>query len=218
MPTNGELLAFGAATPTGTYAADLTWLYRGAYGSSGAAHAIGDQFTLIDITGSDGTSLAYALPPQYVGQTLYLKLASFNLFGLSQQDLSTCAEYQYTPTGAGYGTGSGGVPAEPTGLVTSTGAANVVTISWNPNPAADNVLAYILYRAPGAGASFGSAVEIWRGQALSTPDANVTPTSYTYFLVAANAAGQSTPTSGAGSGPDGALDYSLTGNPLFEVI
>ncbi|HEX3916533.1 MAG TPA: phage tail protein [Caulobacteraceae bacterium] len=125
MPTDGELLAFGAVTPTATYAADLTWLYRGAYGASGAAHAIGDQFTLIDITGSDGTSLAYTLPPQYVGQTLYLKLASFNLFGLSRQDLSTCLEYQYTPAGTGFGGETGSVVALATSAIAAGAFVNV---------------------------------------------------------------------------------------------
>lgn len=218
VPTNGELLAFGAVTATGTFTANLTYLERGQYGTAAGAHSIGDQFTLLNVGGTDGTSIAFDLPAQYVGQPIYLKLASFNIFGLAQQDLSTCLEYVYTPTGAGFGTGSGGVPQVPTGLATSTGAANVVTIAWDANPPTDNVTSYILYRAPGIGASFGSATLIWQGDALSTTDANVTPLNYTYFLIAVNAAGQSAPTSGAGSSPSGELDFSVSGNPLFTVI
>jgi hypothetical protein len=89
-------------TPTGAFAANLTWLERGAYGTSGSAHGIGDQFTLLNVGGTDGTSISFDLPPQYVGQTLYLKLLSFNLFGLALQDASTALEYQYSPTGAGF--------------------------------------------------------------------------------------------------------------------
>ena len=42
----------------------------------------------------------YALPPAFVGVTLYLKFSSFNIFGQSVQDLWTCVAYSYTPTGA----------------------------------------------------------------------------------------------------------------------
>jgi hypothetical protein len=45
------------------------------------------------------------VPAGYVGQTLYLKFQSFNIFGLGLQDLSTCATYEYVPTGAGAGLG-----------------------------------------------------------------------------------------------------------------
>jgi hypothetical protein len=218
IPTNGEILAFGAVAATGTYTANLTYLQRGQYGTSAGAHSVGDQFTVIDPLGVDGATLAFDLPAQYVGVTLYIKLASFNLFGLSQQDLSTCVEYSYTPTGAGFGTGTGGVPQAPTGLATSPGAANTVTVSWNANPATDNVTSYTLYRAAGSGASFSSAAAIWQGDALAYVDALTTPADYTYFLVAVNAAGQSAPTAGAGSSPAGELDLSQPGNPLGPAV
>ncbi len=195
VPTNGELLAFGAVSATGTYAANLTYLYRGVYGTVAGSHSSGDQFTVIDPLGVDGTTIAFDLPAQYVGQPIYLKLASFNLFGLAQQDLSTCAEYKYTPTGAGYGTGTGGLPQTPAGFaVTPDGAAALLT--WNANPATDNVTSYVVYRAAGTGASFSSASAIWQGDTLALTD---TPSSTpnTYFLAAVNAIGASAPTGGA---------------------
>jgi Putative phage tail protein len=196
VPTDGELLAFGDVAATGTYTANLTFLERGAYGTRAGAHNIGDQFTLIDVTGTDGTSVAYDLPAQYIGQTIFLKLASFNVFDQSPQDLSTVLEYQYTPTGAGFGTGAAGAPAEPTGLTAVPGVAQVA-MAWAANAATDNVTGYTLYRAPGAGASFSSAAAIFSGMALSDDDMSVSPsTAYTYFLTAANAAGTSAPTSG----------------------
>ena len=95
----GELLAFGSVAATGTYAANLTYLERGLYGSSAAAHASGAQFTVLNVAGTDGTSIAFSLPTQYIGQPIYLKLLSYNLFGNVLQDPSTAVEYQYTPGG-----------------------------------------------------------------------------------------------------------------------
>ncbi len=38
---------------------------------------------------------------------------NFNTFSQKRQDLSVGIVYEYTPTGAGYGSGTGGVPAVP---------------------------------------------------------------------------------------------------------
>ena len=196
LPTNGELLAFGDVTATATYAANLTYLERGAYGTSAGAHNVGDQFTLLDVSGTDGTSVAYDLPAQYIGQTIYLKLCSFNVFGQAAQDISTVPEYQYTPTGAGFGTGAAGVPAEPTGLGETAGV-NQVILAWAANPTTDNVTSYGLFRATGASQPFSAATLIWRGDALSYPDTSVSSgAAYTYFLVAYNAVGASPNTAG----------------------
>lgn len=196
MPNDGELLAFGDLSATGTYSADLSYLQRGAYGTVAGAHAIGDQFTMINPLESDGTSISYALPSGYIGQTLYLKFASFNLFGLAVQDLSTVAEYHFVPTGRGYGAGSGGVPSTPTGLA-AVATTNGIMVTWDANAVADNIAYYTLYRADGAGASFGSASAVWWGQALRyvDPDNSVSG-AFTYFLTASNAAGESVPTAG----------------------
>ena len=112
VPANGELLAFGNVTTTGTNSASLSYLERGQYGTGAGAHAIGDQFTLLDVLDVSDATVSFELPAAYIGQTLYLKLASFNLFGNAGQDLSTCLEYKYTPTGAGFGSGSAGAPAK----------------------------------------------------------------------------------------------------------
>jgi hypothetical protein len=191
VPTGGELLAFGGVALTGTYAANLTYLVRGQYGTSAGAHAAGDQFTVIDTSGTDGSTVELALPAQYIGQPISLKLCSFNRFGQSLQDPSTVVEYVYYPTGAGYGGGAAGVPTTPSGLAATPGTTQV-GLAWAANPAADNVTGYSLYRAAGTGASFGSATPIWRGLALAYTDASVAAsTGYTYFLVANNAVGAS---------------------------
>ncbi len=73
---DGELIAFGLATPTTGDAYHLTDLYRALYGSSGAAHASGAPFVFLD-----DSIFKYNLPSSYAGQTLYFKFPSFNAFG-----------------------------------------------------------------------------------------------------------------------------------------
>jgi hypothetical protein len=196
LAANGEFISFGAVAATGTYAANLTYLRRGRMGSAHAAHSSGDMFTVLDVLGQTTGSLRYELPAQYIGATLYLKLAAFNQFGNSTQDLSLVTEYTYVPNGTGYGGGSGGVPATPTGLATTPGVQQV-QLSWSANPATDNVTAYKVFRAAGTGASFGSAVLIATVNALAYLDPALgIATGYTYFLEAVNAVGASSPTSG----------------------
>lgn len=196
VPTDGELLAFGNVLATGTYSADLTYLERGQYGTLARSHSSGEQFTLIDVLGNSGTSVAFELPAQYIGQTLYIKLSSYNEFGNAAQDLSVCTEYQYIPTGAGYGTGAAGVPGTPTGLAAIAGPA-AAALKWNANPQADNIQTYRLYRANGSGASFSSASLVFEGLATTYTDTNAAPeTDYTYFLAATNLIGSSGHTAG----------------------
>lgn len=96
-----ELLAYSSATLTGPNAYDLGGLVRGFYGTTvPASHPSGSRFARLD-----NAIFKFALPAAYVGQTIYLKFQSFNIFGLAAQDLATCATYVYTPTGAGIGLG-----------------------------------------------------------------------------------------------------------------
>ena len=196
LSAQGELLAFGAVAPSGTFTANLSWLERGLYGTGAIAHGAGSQLTLFDTTGRLGSTLIYALAPRYIGKTLYLQFQSFNVFGQAEQSLSECAVYTYTPTGASYGSAGAGTPSQPTGfggIVTSS----QVFLSWNANPATDNVTAYAVYRASGTSAPFSAAALIWAGDALSFTDSSVNLVSgYTYYLVAINAVGESSPGAG----------------------
>lgn len=91
-----ELLAYQTATLTGPNAYNITGLYRGLYGTIACSHASGAQFLRVD-------SLVFEtqLPTAFIGTQVYLKLQSFNLYGLMPQDLSTVTAYTYTPIGAG---------------------------------------------------------------------------------------------------------------------
>jgi hypothetical protein len=191
IQTNGELLAFGAVASTGTYSDNLTYLVRGAYGTEPEAHSAGEQFTMIDLTGAQGSTIIYDLPAQYIGETIYLKFISYNIYGQATQELSAVPAYTYNPTGIGFGGGAGGVPNTPTGFAaTSSGAQNFLT--WNANPASDNVTSYIVYSAVGLSQPFSAATILWQGLATSYVDSSVAiGDERTYFLKAVNAAGES---------------------------
>ena len=73
----------------------LTTLYRGLYGTAIASHSSRRAVR----PARQHAIFKYDLPAQYVGQTLYIKFQSFNVFGGGVQDLSTCTAYTYTPTG-----------------------------------------------------------------------------------------------------------------------
>jgi hypothetical protein len=91
-----ELLAYGGAILTTPNAYNLSNLARGLYGTANMAHSADERFARLD-----DAIFKYDLPTAFVGQMLYLKFQSFNIFGQGLQDLSTCATYAYTPTGAG---------------------------------------------------------------------------------------------------------------------
>ena len=97
----GELLSFQTATLTGSFAYDLTTLYRGLHLTTGAAHLSGAAFARVD-----GSTFKYALPSQYVGVLLYFKLVSFG------ETLAGATAYTFTPAGAAYGSGAGVVSTQ----------------------------------------------------------------------------------------------------------
>ncbi|MGP8231523.1 MAG: hypothetical protein ACLQL2_02510 [Methylovirgula sp.] len=96
MIVDSEFMAYETATLTGVNAYQLTGLYRGLYGSGAVGHAAGASIARLD-----GAVFKYVLPNSYIGQPLYLKFQSFNIFGGGLQDLSDCAAYTFSPAGAG---------------------------------------------------------------------------------------------------------------------
>lgn len=96
-----ELLAYSGAMLAGPNTYDVTGLVRGLQGTMvPTSHPSGSRFARLD-----DAIFKYALPAAYVGQVLYLKFQSFNIFGLGLQDLATCSTYVYRPTGLGAGMG-----------------------------------------------------------------------------------------------------------------
>ena len=93
---DAEIMSFASATLTGTNAYSLGGLSRALYGQQGGAHAAGAPALVLD-----ATVFTWAMPQALVGTRLWFKLASLNVFGAMQQDLSTCTAYPFTPVGSG---------------------------------------------------------------------------------------------------------------------
>jgi hypothetical protein len=187
-----EFLSYRDATLTSTYHYTLGGqLYRGLYGTAAAGHVAGAQFARLD-----ENIFKFDLPAAWIGKTIYAKFQSFNSFGAGVQDISACTAYSYTPAGTGFGGGTGGVPTTPTTpTVSAQSGFNFVT--WTANPASDNIVRYDICRAAGSGASFGTATLIGSSSGTSYTDGTVVAGSaYTYFVVAVNAVGSSTASTG----------------------
>lgn len=196
-PGSGELVAYGAVAATGAYTSNLSYLRRGLYGTAPAAHAAGDFFSRIDL-GNAGTPpnslLTWDLPPGYIGATIYLKFQSFNVFGNALEDIAAVTEYSYTPSGAGYGGGSGGVPTAPAGFV-ATLYTYTVGLAWNANPPADNVSQYLVQRKLNIAPTWNTIATVNSYTTAYNDSSPLSNTTYDYRLVAVNAAGDSIPSS-----------------------
>ncbi|EGY02277.1 putative phage associated protein [Nitrospirillum viridazoti Y2] len=90
-----EMVSYGSATLTGPATYQLGYLRRGLYGTTAAAHQAGTPFARLD-----DKFFAYDLPGAYIGQRLYIKLTSFNVFQAAELSLADVAAYTYTPVGA----------------------------------------------------------------------------------------------------------------------
>lgn len=95
---DGEFLAYETAELKGVGRYTLGNLTRGAYGSTIDAHAAGSQFVRID-----EALFKYAVPANWVGRTIWVKLVSFNVFGSGAQELAEVPAYSYTIKGAPLG-------------------------------------------------------------------------------------------------------------------
>lgn len=121
---DGEILGFKDATLTGPNAYTLGGeLYRGLHGSAAAGAASGVDFVRLD-----GAVFDLVLQPAYVGRLIYLKFQSFNVFGNSLEDLSTCTAYTFTPTGSGFSGADGGTTGAPAPAGEDLGAYQLVNI------------------------------------------------------------------------------------------
>ncbi|MEY8688319.1 MAG: phage tail protein [Leptothrix sp. (in: b-proteobacteria)] len=93
-----EYLAFTTATLTGAKAYTLSGLNRQAFTTNptAGAHDVNDAFVRVDDAIAKSGSLSVSL----VGQTIYFKFTSVNIYGSAEQDLSAVNAYPYTITGA----------------------------------------------------------------------------------------------------------------------
>lgn len=89
MLVDGEVMAYQNAIPLGNNAFQLSYLRRNAYGSPNTAHAVNSQFTMLD----DGI-FRMRFDPGFVGQPIWFKFVSFNIFGGGMEDFSAVTAYQ----------------------------------------------------------------------------------------------------------------------------
>lgn len=95
---DGEFLAYANAELKGVGRYTLGNLTRGAYGSAIDSHAAGSQFARID-----EALFKYAVPRNWIGRTVWVKLVSYNVFSGGIQDLAEVPAYSYTIKGAPLG-------------------------------------------------------------------------------------------------------------------
>jgi hypothetical protein len=119
---DGELIAYETATLTGTGLYNLTYLRRGVYGTGIEAHASGTEFCRLD-EAIKSFNLPIT-PVSYVGQTLYLKFLSYNIYGGGQQELSDVSPYTYVLGGSGV------FVIPPTGISFTVGAEQQGDGTW----------------------------------------------------------------------------------------
>lgn len=128
---DGELIAFSAATLTGSHTYDLdTYIRRGCYATTIASHAAETQFAWIQ------SPFSYEYPRSLIGSTVWFKFPAFNKLGGELQSLAGCIAYPYTLTGFGL------EPAAP--VSSGIGMLPLVTGALpGPDPIADGYGQYI---------------------------------------------------------------------------
>ncbi len=119
---NGELIGYEVATLTASYNYDLSTLRRGLYGTAPAAHSVGESFVRLD-----NSLFKFNYKSLNVGDTLDVKLPSFNLYGKQLQDLSSLTPYSVT------------LSSLPGILATSVAPGSITTPSLDTNAVTDSV-------------------------------------------------------------------------------
>jgi hypothetical protein len=159
----GELISYSTVTITGANRYDLTaYLRRGGYRTAIAAHPAGTPFVRLD-----SSVFKYPFQSGQVGQTIYVKFASFNVFGRNTQDLAHVTPYTLVLTQPGV------LPGQPTVTLQSDWAGTQFTaVSSTAADAADYI--FRIYDRNG---------ESVRRQSAATPSQSFT---YTQSMAAAD--------------------------------
>jgi len=89
-----ELLAYETAVLTAPSTYTLGGLVRPLYHTTQVTHLAGDRFAFLN----HNALLKWDVPLGLIGETLYFKFQSFNVFRNALQDLATCKVYTYTPS------------------------------------------------------------------------------------------------------------------------
>ncbi len=136
-------VSYQTATLTSSYHYNLAYLRRGVYSTPIGAHSQGSSFARFGP--NDPALFRYRYPQSFVGQTIYVKLPGFNLFGQALQDLAGLTPTSYALTGGGAVT-----------------APAYVSGSWSGSPGANQVVERYIFATPvtfpaGLAGSYGTA-------------------------------------------------------------
>lgn len=93
---DGELISYETATLTGVNQYNLSYLRRGAYGTTIKAHNAGTQFERVDMA----ALFSYPFTQADIGKTIYIKFTSINVFGGAEQSQADVQAYSYTIQGS----------------------------------------------------------------------------------------------------------------------
>ncbi len=115
---DGELISYETATLIDSYQYGLTYLRRGQYGTTIANHNSGSNFARLD-----QQIFKYPYDKSRIGQTIYIKILSFNLYGGGQQSLADVGYTAHIITGPP-------VPPDVTGFVAAQNGS-AVAFSWH---------------------------------------------------------------------------------------
>lgn len=140
---NGEFLAYGQDILTGPNAYTLSYLNRALYGTTAAAQVTGAPFVRMD-----ANVFQYNADQFYVGQTIYFKFLSYNLWGGGLQTLDEVSAFTYALSGAALLSPL----SNPAGFCVYY-TANIAQLSWQP---ITDVRSPILYQIR-KGSTFQSA-------------------------------------------------------------
>ena len=92
----GEYISFTTATLTAANKYNLTGLYRGQAGVASKTIPSGAPFCFLN-----SAIIKYQVPNAEIGDTIYLKFASYNIFSQEPESLASCTVYTYVIAGTG---------------------------------------------------------------------------------------------------------------------
>ena len=169
-----EYLAYGPAALTGALTYYLTGLTRAAFGTSGGAHLLGDPFVRID----DAIAKSGPLDLSYIGQTIYFKFTSFNIYQAAEQSLAAVTAYPYSVTGAmAYLP-----PSNVTNFSATTDTTGMVKLAWSEIPDGDRRDYEIRL-----GATWATGVRLTRISGLDYRLPAIPAATYQYWIAARDA-------------------------------
>ena len=90
IAVDGELMSYKTADLTGTFQYGLTYLRRGVFGTSNAAHILNAPFCVVD------SMFQWQFPASLIGSTVHFKFCSVNLAGQQQEDIGQVTDYTFT--------------------------------------------------------------------------------------------------------------------------